>query len=226
MNNYHLLLETATTNCSVAIANNGELLFCKESNEANFRHSDYLHVFIEEVMAEVGLSFSALSALGVSMGPGSYTGLRIGVSSAKGICYANDLPLIAVNTLEVLAQAYAPKENEVIVPMIDARRMEVFTMALNAQHEIIQPTSARIISEETSATLPKGEKVLFGSGAAKCMPILTGNEFNYIDEIEVPSARNMVSMVAKKYANKQFEDVAYFEPYYLKDFHTNAPKVK
>ena len=137
MNNYHLLLETATTNCSVAIANKGELLFCKESNEADFRHSDYLHVFIEEVMRELGLSFSSLSAVGVSMGPGSYTGLRIGVSSAKGICYANELPLIAVNTLEVLAQAYEPKGDEIIVPMIDARRMEVFTMALNTNHESV-----------------------------------------------------------------------------------------
>lgn len=226
MNNYHLLLETATTNCSVAIANNGELLFCKESNEANFRHSDYLHVFIEEVMAEVGLSFSALSAVGVSMGPGSYTGLRIGVSSAKGICYANDLPLIAVNTLEVLAQAYAPKENEVIIPMIDARRLEVFTMALNAAHESVQATSAMIISEEVYDLFPAGKKIIFGSGAAKCKPILTGNEFHYIDEIEVPSARNMVSIVANKYVNKQFEDLAYFEPYYLKDFYSNAPKVK
>ena len=226
MNNYHLLLETATTNCSVAIANNGELLFCKESNAANFRHSDYLHVFIEASMQEVGLSFSALSAVGVSMGPGSYTGLRIGVSSAKGICYANDIPLIGVNTLEVLAQGYSPGECEIMLPMIDARRMEVFTMALNAQYEIIQPTSAMIISEETSAALPKGKKVLFGSGAAKCKSFLKEEDYLFVDEIEVPSAKNMVDLVAKKYAAKQFEDVAYFEPFYLKDFHTNAPKLK
>jgi len=225
MNNYHLLLETATTNCSVAIANKGELLFCKESNEADFRHSDYLHVFIEEGMRELGLSFSSLSAVGVSMGPGSYTGLRIGVSSAKGICYANELPLIAVNTLEVLAQAYEQKGDEIIVPMIDARRMEVFTMALNTNHESVQATSAMIISEEVIAAFPVGKKVLFGSGAAKCKPILTGKEFIYNDEIQFPSAKNMVSLVANKYANKQFEDVAYFEPFYLKDFHTNAPKV-
>ena len=226
MNNYHLLLETATTNCSVAIANNGKLLYCKESNSTNFRHSDYLHVFIEAAMKEVGLSFSALTAVGVSKGPGSYTGLRIGVSSAKGICYANDIPLIAVNTLEILAQRYTPNEGEILLPMIDARRMEVFTMALNAQYETIQATAAIIISEETSATLPKGKKVLFGSGAEKCKSFLKGEDYLFVDDIEVSSAKNMVHLVAEKYAAKQFEDVAYFEPFYLKDFHTNAAKVK
>ncbi len=226
MNNYHLLIETATTNCSVAIANNGKLLYCKESNATHFRHSDYLHVFIQTAMQEVGLSFSALTAVGVSMGPGSYTGLRIGVSSAKGICYANDLPLIAVNTLEVLARRYTPNEGEILLPMIDARRMEVFTMALDAQYDTLRATAAVIISEETRTTLPKGKKVLFGSGAEKCKSYLKGEDYLFVDDIEVPSAKNMAALVAEKYAAKQFEDVAYFEPFYLKDFHTNAPKVK
>lgn len=224
MKNYLLLLETATTNCSVAIALDGEILFCKEQNQEQFRHSDHLHQFISETVAACGLSFSDLSAVAVSMGPGSYTGLRIGVSAAKGICYAQDIPLIAVNTLEVLANAYMPKKNDLLLPMIDARRMEVFLMVFDDEHQPLFPTSATIITPNILDDLPKGRKVIFGSGAEKCKAIFHQEEIVYKEDIHVPSSRNMVKIATHKFEQKNFEDVAYFEPFYLKDFYTNAPK--
>ena len=121
---YLLHLETATTNCSVALSQNGNLLHCIENNEADFRHSDHLHLFIEQLLNKAQIQAKQLSGVTVSMGPGSYTGLRIGVSSAKGLCYANNIPLIAVNSLEVLAAAYTAQDDDILMPMFDARRME------------------------------------------------------------------------------------------------------
>ena len=158
------------------------------------------------------------------MGPGSYTGLRIGVSSAKGICYANSIPLIAINSLEVLAQQAKVEQGAFILPMIDARRMEVFTMTLDEKHQVIQPTTAKILTPEWSEDLPKGKKVVIGSGAEKCKAILQGEDFDYQTDIAVPSARDMVGLVTKKYKDKDWEDVAYFEPFYLKDFYSNTAK--
>lgn len=224
MKNYLLLLETATTNCSVAIALDGEILCCKESNEEQFRHSDHLHHFIAETMKTCELSFSDLSAVAVSMGPGSYTGLRIGVSTAKGISYAQDIPLIAVNTLEVLASAYQPQKGDLLLPMIDARRMEVFLMVLDDKHQPTHPTSATIITPTVLNKLPQGRKVIFGSGAEKCKAIFTGEDIVFEDNICVPSAKGMVGLATQKFKQQSFEDVAYFEPFYLKDFYTNAPK--
>ncbi len=224
MEEYLLHIETATTNCSVAVSLNGELLYCKESNAPDFRHSDYLHSFIEIALKEAAVSIKSLSGVGVSMGPGSYTGLRIGVSSAKGICYANGIPLIAVNTLEVLAQQCKAQENAFILPMIDARRMEVFTMTLDAQHRVVQPTNARIISSDWIAELPQGKKIVIGNGAEKCQEILTGDNFIYQNEIVVPSAKDMIALVTTKFNAKAWEDVAYFEPFYLKDFYSNSAK--
>lgn len=222
MKEYLLHIETATTNCSVAVSLAGELLYCKESNAPDFRHSDYLHLFIETALKEAGVAIQSLAGVGVSMGPGSYTGLRIGVSSAKGICYANSIPLIAVNSLEVLAQQAKVEQGAYILPMIDARRMEVFTMTLNEKHQVVQPTTAKIITPEWSEDLPKGKKVVIGSGAEKCKSILQGDDFEYHIDIAVPSARDMVGLVTQKYKNKAWEDVAYFEPFYLKDFYSNT----
>lgn len=224
MKEYLLHIETATTNCSVAVSLDGALLYCKESNAPDFRHSDYLHLFIEAALKEAGVAIQSLAGVGVSMGPGSYTGLRIGVSSAKGICYANDIPLMAVNSLEVLAQQAKVDKGVHILPMIDARRMEVFTMTLDAAYAIVQPTSSIIITPDWIEDLPAGEKVIIGSGAEKCKTILVGDDFDYQTEIVVPSARDMVSLVTKKFVEKQWEDVAYFEPFYLKDFYGNTAK--
>ncbi|MEN8767970.1 MAG: tRNA (adenosine(37)-N6)-threonylcarbamoyltransferase complex dimerization subunit type 1 TsaB [Candidatus Arcticimaribacter sp.] len=224
MKEYLLHIETATTNCSVAVSLDGALLYCKESNAPDFRHSDYLHLFIEAALKEAGVAIQSLAGVGVSMGPGSYTGLRIGVSSAKGICYANDIPLVAVNSLEVLAQQAKVDKGVHILPMIDARRMEVFTMTLDQDHNIVLPTSSKIITPDWIEDLPAGKKVIIGSGAEKCKAILVGDDFDYQTEIVVPSARDMVSLVTKKFEEKQWEDVAYFEPFYLKDFYSNTAK--
>ena len=223
---YLLHLETATTNCSVAVSKGEELLYCKESNSPDFRHSDYLHLFIEEALAQAGVKINALDGVGVSMGPGSYTGLRIGVSSAKGICYANDIPLMAVNSLAVMAQQCQMDEAAVLLPMIDARRMEVFTLPMDQNHHPLEATKALIISAETIEALPSGKKVLFGSGAEKCKAFCQGDDFLFRDDISVPSAKDMLPLIAAKYKQKEFEDVAYFEPFYLKDFYTNASLAK
>ena len=223
---YLLHLETATTNCSVAVSKGEDLLYCKESNSPDFRHSDYLHLFIEEVLAKANVKMNELNGVGVSMGPGSYTGLRIGVSSAKGICYANDIPLMAVNSLAVMAQQCRMDEAAVLLPMIDARRMEVFALAMDQNYNPLEVTKAMIISPETINALPLGKKVLFGSGAEKCKAFCQGNDFLFRDDISVPSAKDMVPLITAKYKQKEFENVAYFEPFYLKDFYTNASPAK
>jgi tRNA threonylcarbamoyladenosine biosynthesis protein TsaB len=163
---YLLHLETATTNCSVALSQNGNLLHCIENNAADFRHSDHLHLFIEQLLKKAQIEAKQLSGVAVSMGPGSYTGLRIGVSSAKGLCYANDIPLIAVNSLEVLAAAYNVQADDILIPMFDARRMEVYALGLNAQKEVIQPTQAVIITPDSFQEFQnQGRLVFFGNGA-------------------------------------------------------------
>lgn len=225
MSSYLLLIETATTNCSIALAKpSGERVHLVEKNEANFRHSDHLHLFIERCIEEAGITINQLSGVGVSMGPGSYTGLRIGVASAKGICYANDIPLMAVNTLDVLARQCQTEKLNLLIPMLDARRMEIFTKVLSADFKEIQPTTASIVDESFVASLPQGKKYIFGSGAEKCKPFMQGEEFVFCDDIRVPSANDMVDLIAEKYKQEAFEDVAYFDPYYLKDFYTTAKK--
>lgn len=222
---YLLHIETATTNCSVALSQNGNLLHCIENNEADFRHSDHLHLFIEELLSTSEIEPAQLSGVAVSMGPGSYTGLRIGVSTAKGLCYANDIPLIAVNSLEVLAAAYSPNESDVLVPMFDARRMEVFALVLNVQKEVLQQTQATIITPESFQEFEhKGRLVFFGTGAEKCKDVISSSNTLFLEELKHPSARNMVSLATAKFEANDTEDVAYFEPFYLKDFYTNMPK--
>ncbi len=221
MNQYILHLETATTNCSVALSNKGELVNLIEKNEANFRHSDHLHLFLDQLMRDCKINYSDLSAIAVSKGPGSYTGLRIGVSTAKGLCYALNLPLIAVNTLEVLAEQIHPSPEDVLIPMLDARRDEVFTLVMDANRNVLSPTIAKIISSETfSNWAPKGNKILFGTGAEKCKKLINDNSIVYNDSVIVPSAKDMIKLVTKKLSINDFEDVAYFEPFYLKDFYS------
>lgn len=222
--NHLLLLETATTNCSVALAVDGQLIHVLEYNEEKYRHSDYLHSFIADLMTATETPFSKLAGVAVSMGPGSYTGLRIGVASAKGICYAQGIPLLAINTLDVLAHAYTPQAGDLLIPMIDARRMEVFTKVLDHHYRTLRPTSAEIISAHTQGTLPIGRKIIFGSGAEKCKPLFTGKDIHFIDDLSLPSAKDMVHFATEKFEQQQFEDVAYFEPFYLKEFYTKAPK--
>ena len=211
-----LNLETATKNCSVALAKEGNTIACKEIAEQNFSHAEKLHVFIEELLAENNLKFSDLNAIAVSQGPGSYTGLRIGVSSAKGFCYALNIPLIAVDTLQLLAKQIQIEEG-IIIPMIDARRMEVFTAIYNKNHQQVRSTQAEIIDENSYQEI--SEKIhLVGDGTEKFKNTLTHERFVFHLDVIFPSAKEMSKLSFEKYKISDFVDVAYFEPYYLKDF--------
>jgi tRNA threonylcarbamoyladenosine biosynthesis protein TsaB len=211
-----LNIETATKNCSVALSKEGKTIAIREIATQNFSHAEKLHVFIEELFAETNLKLQDLDAIAVSQGPGSYTGLRIGVSAAKGLCYALSVPLIAVDTLELLARKITV-ESGIIVPMIDARRMEVFCAFFDSNYNKIKETKAEII-DETSYQDISETMHLIGDGAMKFKDVLTDAKFQYYPEIEFPSATEMALVSYEKFQNNQFEDVAYFEPFYLKDF--------
>ena len=211
-----LNIETATKNCSVALSKDGKTLAIREIAEQNFSHAEKLHIFIEELFAESHLKLQDLSAIAVSQGPGSYTGLRIGVSAAKGLCYALSIPLIAVDTLEILARKINIS-NGTILPMIDARRLEVYSAFFDSNYAKIRETKAEII-DENSFQEETEILHLIGDGAMKFKEILTDEKFKYYPEIQFPSAAEMSLISFQKFQNKQFEDVAYFEPFYLKDF--------
>ena len=213
-----LNLETATTNCSVSIAKDGELIVLKEHNSSNYSHAEQLHVFIEEALQEASLSIKDIDAIAVSNGPGSYTGLRIGVSAAKGLCFSLDVPLISIATLESMAYQVVMEENAVIIPVLDARRMEVYSSVFNASYSEIRETRAEIIDESSFRDYTeKGKVIIAGSGAEKCKEILTHPNFEFYTTV-IPSAKEMASLSYQKFKDKNFQDVAYFEPYYLKDF--------
>lgn len=184
--------------------------------EEGYSHAERLHVFIQEIIKEAGITFQDISAVAVSQGPGSYTGLRIGVSAAKGLCFALDIPLIAVDTLQVLA-SQAKISNGLIIPMIDARRMEVYSAIFSPNFEKNRAVEAEIITENSFEDL---EETLYfvGDCANKCKPILTKDNFIFLEEIKYPSAKEMSFLSFEKYQKSVFVDVAYFEPYYLKDF--------
>lgn len=215
-----LNIETATRNCSVALSLNGEVIAVREIAAQGYLHAEKLHVFIEECMAEANKEIKDLNAIAISMGPGSYTGLRIGVSAAKGLCYALGIPLIAVDTLEVLARNIEVREGEYLLPMIDARRMEAYTAIFDSNYNKLRETKAEIITEELFTEL-SGKVHLLGDGAAKCKEVLTDDKFVYHDEALFPSAKQMCSIAYNKYKISDTVDVAYFEPFYLKDFIVN-----
>ena len=231
-----LHIETATQVCSVALSANGSITQLRESSEKN-SHSATVTVFIEEVMKNAGIPFSALDAVAVSKGPGSYTGLRIGVSTAKGICYALDKPLIAISTLQSLA-AGAKKGLEsrhvgtpalpvLLCPMIDARRMEVYNAIYDMKLKPSRDIRAEIIDETSFATeLEQHHIWFFGDGADKCKPLLHSHPHaHFIDDFQL-SAVYMACLAEEKFDQSEFEDVVYFEPYYLKDFIPGIAKVK
>jgi tRNA threonylcarbamoyladenosine biosynthesis protein TsaB len=221
-----LNIETATTNCSVSIAQEGLVVAFKEIAELNYSHAEQLHVFIQEVLLEAAVSLSDLKAIAVSKGPGSYTGLRIGVSAAKGLCYALNIPLIAIPTLKSLSLQCQPKAGEVVLPMLDARRMEVYISAYDHKGEELHPTEAKILEENSlSEWIASYSKVYFiGSGAQKAFEVHHQSNISVLDTL--PSAKEMAGLSFQKYVAKDFEDVAYFEPYYLKDFMGPIPKKK
>lgn len=213
---YILNIETATKNCSVALAKEGKTILCKEIADEGYSHAERLHVFIEEIITEAGFTFQDIVAVAVSQGPGSYTGLRIGVSAAKGLCFALNIPLIAVDTLQVLA-SQVQVSSGLIVPMIDARRMEVYSAIFTPTFEKSREVEAEIITENSFENLQ--ETLYFvGDCAEKCEHILIKNNFVFLKEIKYPSAKEMSLLSFEKYKKNDTVDVAYFEPYYLKDF--------
>ena len=214
-----LSIETATKNCSIALSNEGKTIALKEIANQNFSHAEKLHVFIEEILKENKITFKDLIAIAVSKGPGSYTGLRIGVSSAKGLCYALNIPLISIDTLASLAKQITIEEG-IIIPMIDARRMEVYAAFFNSKFEMIKEVEALVVDESSFSDI-NDTIHLIGDGALKFKETLTDDKFKFHDEIVYPSANEMSSLAFIKYKKSDYENVAYFEPYYLKDFVLN-----
>jgi tRNA threonylcarbamoyladenosine biosynthesis protein TsaB len=220
---YILQIETATTVCSVALSKDGETLAAKQINERNI-HAEVITLFIDELLKETGLNYNQLDAIAVSSGPGSYTGLRIGVSTAKGLCFALDKPLIAIETLEAMADGLATDgqlsgKDVLLCPMIDARRMEVYTAIFDTQGKRINPTTAEIIDENSFGNLLSNHTIIFfGDGAPKCEAVLgTNANAQFVADFSNSATHLSQKAYAKLLAN-DFEDVAYFEPFYLKDF--------
>ena len=217
MKNYILCLETSSTNCSVSISKKNKIIYTKESGGEGYKHSEFLHSFIEESMANCKLDYDELVAVSVGIGPGSFTGLRIGLSSAKGICYSKDIPLITVNSLEILAYKYKTTNEEILVPMFDARRMEVYFSIFDKNYKLLKPPTSRIISEDFFQDFPNKKKVIFGNGAEKCKNIFNSSEFNYKIGISNPSSKEMGEISYTKLLIKDFANLAYCEPLYLKN---------
>ena len=220
-----LCIETGTDICSVGIARDGELVSLRESAEGR-DHAKHVGVFVDELLRETDIAPDELDAVAVGMGPGSYTGLRIGVSFAKGLCYGLQIPLVAIGSLDALAEV-AIEDNEagildveawdeaLLCPMVDARRMEVYTRLYNAKGEPQSDVKAEIINEESFASVRATKQlVIFGNGAAKCREVLS--DATYIDV--APSARGLARLAEQRLQAGQTEDIAYFEPFYLKDF--------
>ena len=222
-----LHLETATKVCSCSLSSDNKLVFNKESY-AEQSHAKLLGVFTEEAIHFARVNNLRIHAISVSSGPGSYTGLRIGVSEAKGLAYGLDAKLIAIPTLTLLAAMVAKTvDNDILLcPMIDARRMEVYTSVFNQTLEIIEPTSAKIIDQESFMNLLPHHKIaFFGDGAFKCKDIITHPNAIFIPDIH-PLASSMIDLSLTAYKAEDFENVAYFEPFYLKDFVATTPKNK
>ncbi|TYB72207.1 tRNA (adenosine(37)-N6)-threonylcarbamoyltransferase complex dimerization subunit type 1 TsaB [Bizionia gelidisalsuginis] len=220
-----LNIETTTTNCSVSLSKEGETLLLKEDYDNNYSHAERLHTFIANILKEAKVEREDLDAIAVSKGPGSYTGLRIGVSAAKGLCYALEIPLIAVSTLEALAHQ-VNAESGVIVPMLDARRMEVYSAVFSSDYEMVRAIEAQILDTDAFATYLNNGKVYFvGNGVEKTKTLIPHENAVFIEH-KLPSASTMGALAFAKYKKSDTEDVAYFEPYYLKDFVALKPKPK
>lgn len=211
-----LQIETSSTNTSVALAKNGELLAYKEQDSSGYSHEKLLHPFIQEVLEQAKVKKADLNAVAVGTGPGSFTGLRIGVAAAKGLSYALDIPLLAVPTMELLARQ-VKQECDLIISVIDARRMEVYSSVYNTAFEALGETESKLIDEESYAELADKKIIFVGSGAAKIEAQLNLPFASYISEA-LPSALEMTMPSLSRYHAKQWEDTAYFEPFYLKDF--------
>lgn len=227
-----LCIETGTDICSVGIARDGELISLRESDEGR-DHARQVGVFVDELLDEMGLQPEDLDAVAVGKGPGSYTGLRIGVSFAKGLCYGIQKPLIAIGSLNALTEVAREDyeagildvegwDDAVLCPMVDARRMEVYTQRFDAEGKALSEVTAEIIDGESFAAERVSERpfVIFGNGAKKCEEVLSGAQWVAV----APSARGLVRLAEEAFEAGEFEDIAYFEPFYLKDFVVTTSK--
>jgi len=213
-----LAIETTTKNCSVALFDNGNLLQLKERNSGDYSHAEQLTLFIKEVVRESNITLKEVDAIALSMGPGSYTGLRIGTSTAKGLCYALGIPLISISTLKAMAFGMSKaQQSELLCPMIDAKRMEVFAAIYDNNNKEVREVRADIVDKETYAEYFNKSVLFFGDGAIKCKQIINNTNAKFMEGI-YPSAKDLGALSYQKFVNKNFEDIAYFEPYYLKDF--------
>lgn len=220
-----LCIETGTDICSVGLARDGELVSLRESDEGR-DHAKNVAVFVDELLRENGVAAEELSAVAVGMGPGSYTGLRIGVSFAKGLCYGLQIPLVAVGSLDSMVQVAREDyeagiidverwEDAVLCPMVDARRMEVYTQMFDTQGQPLNEVKAEIVTEESfKEWRNERQLVIFGNGAAKCREVLSNATYINV----TPSARGLAALAHQRFEAGQTEDIAYFEPFYLKDF--------
>lgn len=220
---YILHIESSTAVCSVSLARNGAIVDFEESFEGQ-NHAKLIGVYIEQLLMRNDLYMKDLSAVAISKGPGSYTGLRIGTSHAKGICYAQQIPLIAIDPLQAMCEQvkklehFKVSKNSKLIPMMDARRMEVYTATYSSENKLIANTSAKIINQDSFIDeYPNDELIFFGNGASKCKDIIKRNKVIFIDDIYC-SAKNMINLAFEAYKNKVFVDTAYFEPFYLKEF--------
>ncbi|MFD1001806.1 tRNA (adenosine(37)-N6)-threonylcarbamoyltransferase complex dimerization subunit type 1 TsaB [Ohtaekwangia kribbensis] len=223
-----LSLETSTTVCSVALHNNGKLVASAEMHKEQ-SHASKLAVLIDQVVKLADIPMSAIQAIAVSEGPGSYTGLRIGVSTAKGLCFALGIPLLSVSTLSLLAkqiQLKAILDNAWLCPMIDARRMEVYCQIFDSEINVLRPIEAKVIDEESFRESLSDHKIIFfGDGAAKCKSVITHSNAFFISDI-VPSAKELGFLASEKFSRNEFENLVTFEPFYLKEFLIKKPADK
>ena len=224
-----LNIETSTEVCSVSLAKDGKLILKKEDTQGK-THASLLTVFMQEIFKETEFAVNQLDAVAVSKGPGSYTGLRIGVSVAKGIAFAAEIPLISISTLQAMAVGISKNhkkennENILFCPMIDARRMEVYSAFYNSNNKLVKEISADIIDDDSyKEYLQKNKLLFFGNGAEKCKATIKSENAEFIDNI-VCSSENMIELSEKAFQNSNFEDIAYFEPFYLKDFIATVPR--
>ncbi len=222
-----LNIETTTDVCSVAVSSDFHVVWHEECR-GGMNHAERLPVFVENALYHIGREGLALSAVAVSAGPGSYTGLRIGVSTAKGVCFGSDVALIAVPTLDVLCVPVLLSEqvedDALLCPMMDARRMEVYAQVVDRAMHTVREVKAEVVEEDTYLEfLSRGVVYFFGNGAQKCKSVITHPNARFISGVE-PLARYMQPLADKRFAMGQVEDVAYFTPYYLKEFQTTTPK--
>lgn len=219
-----LHIETSTKNCSVSISRNGKLLCLCEEYDEQYGHSEKLHQFVNWALEGAEISLNELDAVCVSKGPGSYTGLRIGVSAAKGFCFGLDIPLLSLNSLEILAQSQVDKNFDLIIPMIDARRMEVYTTIFDGKGNMVSEIEAKVLDESSFQEFADKKIAFVGDAVEKSKSVFNLPNAKFLQGIH-PSAKQMIALAEAKFTQKAFEDVAYFEPFYLKEFIAGLKKL-